>query len=192
MFYTRRCRHHNLSEDHTLSRLSDLLPHPLSEIRATFLNSTTRGGVFASAGDWPQGVLLFFFLARRFDHEQMVFLFLSVPHMTCLDMIVIHRSSNVTFFAQYNYHLSFCAKSERSPRVGNKSIYLWVLLLVATSAVGVIIPAFSSFVKHSVCKFGHASGFDLNLSVWVGGLVRSRWCDQNLRVWHEKIVIWAD
>lgn len=67
-FSSRRYRHHNLSEDHTLPGSSDLLPHPHSEITATSFNSRTRGGVFSSNGDWPQGAILFFFFAW-FDHK---------------------------------------------------------------------------------------------------------------------------
>lgn len=71
--------HHNLDEDHTFSTLSDLSPYPLSEMTTASFSSRARGCVFPIVRDWPQAVLLFFFHARRFDHE----LIDSVPVLKC-------------------------------------------------------------------------------------------------------------
>lgn len=85
-----------------------------------FLMITTATCAFPTVGDWPQGVLLFFFHARRLDHE-------------LTDGVPFLRSSSQDMFEQaadsqrrryylsplYHYHLSFCAKIDlmRNPSI---------------------------------------------------------------------------
>lgn len=60
---------------------------------ATF-SCRTRGCVFPTVGDWPQAVLLFFFHARRFDHE----LTDAVPVLKCSSHDMFGQAAILHFF----------------------------------------------------------------------------------------------
>lgn len=88
------CFTSDLAQNHTPSTLSDLSPHPPSEITTATFSCRTSGCVFPTVGDRPWAALLFFF-SMSGDLTvslQMALPFFHVPQMTCSDRLLILRS----------------------------------------------------------------------------------------------------